>query len=170
MNNSKNFYLDDDRMKNILLKLSEDGKRKFDSNVLLKTFDYDSQTPKEKMCIKDDHKIFTPSKFSIGVSGNTGGHSEPSIDNILNLIRKKAESERYRHMLDNLTVLNWLEAYNKFNENKRLDIFNKLVNVYDTLSNFFNDHCFGSKDECIVCEITEVKIIDSLQVLECKVK
>jgi hypothetical protein len=160
--NSQNF-LDDERMRNMLRKLSEEGKKKLDSR-LLGSFEYDCQVGRVNK--PGGQKIFTPTKFSL-----SHGNEEPSIDFVMNLVRKKADKERYKNRLANLSIFNWLEAYNKLNENRRLEIFpeNKLVNVYDTMADFFCEHSFNSKDECIVCEVAEVKIIDSLQVLQCKV-
>jgi hypothetical protein len=153
--NNKDFYLDDDGMKNMLMKLSEDARRKMDSGKVVQTFEYDCRLNK---------KIFTPSKFNVNDPG------EANIDNLLNLVRKKAEYEKYSTKFESLTLLNWLEAYNKLNENNKLDLNNRLVNFYEALSGFYMRHTFSSKDDCVICEVSEIKIIDSLQVIECKVK
>jgi hypothetical protein len=164
---SQNFFLNDDRLKSMLLKLSEDANRKLDSENLLETFEYDAN--KENRQNNCGRKVFTPSKFSAGFgnNNNSGGDGEYAIS----LIRKKCERERYKDKLAGLTILNWLDAYNKLNETKRFDVGgeNRMLSVYDTIANFFANHCFMSKDECIICEIAEIKIIDSLQVIECKV-
>jgi hypothetical protein len=170
-NISQNIFLDDNKMKNMLLKISEDARRKIgggNSGVL--EFECDSF---EGGQMNDSRKIFTPSRFSVGdgLRGHNDNEQPPTGDYTLGLIRKKVDRERMKSKLDGLAILNWLEAYNRLNENKKIDIHSesKMLSVYDTVANFFGQLCFLSKEECIACEVTEIKIIDSLQVIECKV-
>ena len=91
----------------------------------------------------------------------------------LSLIKKKNERDDINSKLSSLNYLSWVRVYNKLTDSVKIDINllieNKNINVFQTVTNFFSEYLFTSS-EIVVCEVVDVKYLDCIQVIECKVK
>jgi hypothetical protein len=109
--------------------------------------------------------IPTPSNFKINEVESRGEYS-------LSLIKKRNERDDINAKISSLNFFSWIRAYNKLTESVKIDvnllIDNKNINVLETMSNCFIDYTF-SNSEIVICEVSEVKFLDCIQVIECKV-
>jgi hypothetical protein len=110
-------------------------------------------------------KIPTPSNFNFVENESRGEYA-------LGLIRKKIEREQIKLKFLSLNYFSWIRAYNKLTESVKIDvnllIDGKNFNVNDCLSKFFLDYTFANS-EIIVCEVIDIKFLDCIQIIECKV-
>lgn len=110
-------------------------------------------------------KIPTPSNFNYNDHECRGEYA-------ISLIKKKIEKKEIMSKISNLNFFSWIRAYNKLTDGVKIDINllidNKDFNVSDTVSKFFSDFTFKDSQICI-CEVTEIKFLDCIQIIECKV-
>jgi hypothetical protein len=119
---------------------------------------------------------FYKERYNIPSSFPTPSNFKPVEENrgeyALSLIKKKNERDGINSKLSSLDYLSWVRVYNKLTDSVKIDINllieNKSINVFQTVSNFFSQYLFACS-EIVVCEIVDVKFLDCIQVIECKV-
>lgn len=182
-----NLFFQDNTLKNKLQKLSDEAKNKMLNNLKLsnqnedgKEGDYNNFTQEfflERYKKFIPSKVVTPSSFNIKSElGNKFKEEIPSNpDYLLSLIHKKMNNSAKQEIIDGLTLFSWTKCYNELNEDK-IDLKEHMrknhrsdYSVIETLQNFFCKYSFNSKKEIIIAEVSEIKHIDCIQIIEVQV-